>query len=146
MLLYTRAGWISQSTKIHLKMSCQFCRIDLNRDITFCLAIKIDTQLRSILALCEIVPRYLLFIMQLPNQMNKEIWKTVVWFSLLQIHCNLSQKEDLQQISNFGNFCCEPQTDFADSYHRHKNHGTETRTKPSKNSTGIYDHRNNIKI
>ncbi len=57
-LLKRNQGPISQSTKIHLKMSCQYiASITLYCSITLCLAIKIDWQLRSILALSEIKPR-----------------------------------------------------------------------------------------
>ncbi len=45
-------GSISQSTKIHLQIM-----MPLYCDITLCLAIKSDLQLKSILTLCEIRPR-----------------------------------------------------------------------------------------
>ena len=47
---------ISQSIKIHLKMSCQYRLSDLYCDITLCFEIKIDSQLGLILAFCEISP------------------------------------------------------------------------------------------
>ncbi len=48
--MYTTLASISQRTKINLKMS----HSDSYCDTTLCLAIKIDKEFRSILALCEI--------------------------------------------------------------------------------------------
>ena len=49
-------GLISKNTKIYLKMCCQFYQSDLYCDITVCLTVISDSQLRSILALCEFEP------------------------------------------------------------------------------------------
>ena len=49
----TSQGMISQSTKIHLNLGWVVCHSDFYCDITLCLAIKIDTQLRSFLVLSE---------------------------------------------------------------------------------------------
>ena len=48
---------ISQSTKILLKMGCQYHHRDWYCDITLCLAIKIELQLRPISTLCELANR-----------------------------------------------------------------------------------------
>ena len=49
-------GSVSQSIKIHLNLRRVVFHSDFYCDITFCFAIKIDTQLRSILTLCESDP------------------------------------------------------------------------------------------
>ncbi len=55
--MYDTLGRISQSTEIHLKLSCQYHQRDLYRDVTLCLLAKtIDSHLGPILALREIDP------------------------------------------------------------------------------------------
>ena len=52
-------GSISQNTKINLLVKITTLTLsDMCCDITLCLAVKIDSQLRSNLTLCEIEPRY----------------------------------------------------------------------------------------
>ncbi len=59
---YVKKVTISQRDKINLKMSCHYYHSDLFCDITLCLATKINWQLRSILALCEIGVGFLCYV------------------------------------------------------------------------------------
>ncbi len=63
-------------------MNCQYYHSDLYCDITLCLAITIDLQLRSTLALCEIGPSFLWprgFWMPLSVQMQHNPLCSLVW-------------------------------------------------------------------
>ena len=88
-------GWISQSTKIHLQMSCQYHHRDLYHCITLCYAITIKTQLRSIIVLCDelshLVPvTIIIIIFETKQNVLKSSKRIRFWYCLKMFSFKLS--------------------------------------------------------